>query len=377
MTEQRGDDAAEGSALAGVTLAIAGDRVEKGRLLMAGLGEEIRGLWDTLSRIKGAPAPNGHLDLSGDSVIDVLNWLRRALTSIRSLDLEVFENSDQQPYLNARAADPRGMAVRGLTAPRNNAVHHPEVFDPGVDRAIGPLEDGRYLIFPVWVQRTSRLDPMFTMQNGNFSTSCAHAYDDHVAGRYLLDPVLDAFDFFDTLAPSLARRDADGQLAHFPLPPPPVAESYLYFRLTPSSPNESKQRAVLDVQLRFMLEVSVPEGRERVITGAFRTDYGEVVLTGHTVVTDTYSHQFLDLLTQVQADIRRGFRYLNLVAQPSPTTDGEAVEVAADLTLPDGRPLPTAELLTAGAKDVEVSSGRWELCRQDASYYRRFRMPRG
>jgi hypothetical protein len=180
-----GRDGAEGSARGGLTLTIGADRVEKGRLLMAGLGEEIRGLWDTLSRIDAAPAPNGHLDLSGDSVFDVLNWLRRALTSIRSLDLEVFDNSDPQRYLDARAADRRGMAVRGLTAPRNNAVHHPEVVDPGVDRAIGPLEDGCYLIFPVWVQRTSRLDPMFTTQNGSFSTSYAQAYDSQVAGRSL------------------------------------------------------------------------------------------------------------------------------------------------------------------------------------------------
>ena len=63
-----GRDGAEGSARGGLTLTIGADRVEKGRLLMAGLGEEIRGLWDTLSRIDAAPAPNGHLDLSGHSV---------------------------------------------------------------------------------------------------------------------------------------------------------------------------------------------------------------------------------------------------------------------------------------------------------------------
>ena len=68
---------------------------------------------------------------------------------------------------------------------------------------------------------------MFTTQNGSFSTSYAQAYDSQVLGLSLLDPLLDAFDFFDSLAPSLARRDADGQLAHFPLPPPPIAESHL------------------------------------------------------------------------------------------------------------------------------------------------------
>ncbi|MBB1512770.1 hypothetical protein H5399_09165 [Tessaracoccus sp. MC1627] len=376
MSNQQVSGAAGGSVSSGAAkFAIAGDRVMKGRLLMAGLGEEIRALWDTFSRVEAWPAPNGHLDLNSDSILDVLNGLRRALTSIRSLDLEVFQNSNEQAYLAVRAADPRGLAVVGLTAPRNNAVHHPEVVDPGVDRAMGPLADGRYFIFPAWVDRTSRLDPMFTTQRG-FSQAYADAYDGYVAGRSLLDPLLDAFDFFDSLAPLLARRDIEGQLAHFPLPPPPIAGVNLYFRLLPSSPNETKQRAVLDLQLRFMLETSLPEGRERVITGAFEAD-GEVVLTGYTVVSDTYRHLFLDVPVQVQADIRGGFRYLLSAAQPSSASEDGAVEVAADLTLPDGRRLPTDALLAAAASDAEVSRGRWELCQRDASYYRRFRRPGG
>lgn len=377
MTDQQRNGGAPGTAPSGAeTFAIAGDRMEKGRLLMAGLGEEIRGMWDTFSRIEAAPAPNGHLDLGSDSILDVLNWLRRALTSIRSLDLEVFQISNEQAYLAVRATDPRGLAVVGLTAPRNNAVHHPDVVDPGVDRAMGPLVDGRYFIFPVWAERTSRLEPMFTTQRG-FSQAYADAYDDNVAGRSLLDPLLDAFDFFDSLAPNLARRDVAGQLAHFPLPPPPIAGGHLYFRLLPSSPNETKQREVLDAQLRFMLATSLPEGRERVITGAFKADAGEVVLVGHTIVSDIYRHEFLDVPDQVRADIRRGFRYRYSAAQPSSANDVGAVEVAADLTLPDGQWLPTAALLTAGTADAEASGGRWELCQRDANYYRRFRRPRG
>ena len=36
--------------------------------------------------------------------------------------------SDVAGYLAARAADPRGMAVRGLAGHRDNAVRHPELF---------------------------------------------------------------------------------------------------------------------------------------------------------------------------------------------------------------------------------------------------------
>jgi hypothetical protein len=239
---------------------------------MAGLAEEIRGLWDSLSHVEAFPAEDGHLFLSPDSMFDLLNWLRRALTTIRTLDLEIFQASDETGYQTARAADPRGMAVRGLTGPRNNAVHHPEVVDPAVDRAMGPFDEGLYFIVPEWVGRTAALDPMFTAQNGRFSNSYAQAYDDHIGHRSLLDPLMDAFDFFDSLAPGLARRDQNGDLAFFPLPPPPYASADTFFRLTPSSPNETRQRAMLDIQLRFRLDVDPPLGRERVITGAFRTD---------------------------------------------------------------------------------------------------------
>lgn len=358
-----------------VTIAIAGDRADKGRLLMAGLGEEIRGLWDTLSRVEAAPVPGGRLDLSTHSMFEVLNWLRRALTTIRSLDHEVFLKSDEAAYETVRSSDPRGLTVRGLTAPRNNAVHHPDVVDPGVDRAMGPFENGRYLIFPVWVRRTARLDPMFTKPDGKLSNSYATAYDDHVAGRSLHDPLMDAFDFFDALAPGLARRDADGQLHCFPLAPPPIAEGGRYFRLMPSSPNEAKQQALLDTQLRWQLEMSAPGGIERIITGAFETDEGELVLTGFTTVNDLHSYLFYDRPAQVKLDMTGGYRYRLSVGGRSSSEDDGAVEVARDLTVRDGEPLPIAGLLAAGEDRVDISNGHWALCKDDARFYQSFHQP--
>ncbi|WP_207555726.1 hypothetical protein [Intrasporangium flavum] len=354
-------------------VAIAPDRVDKGRLLMAGLEQEIGGLWDTMNHMQGAPAPSGFLDLTDHSIQDLLNWLRRALTTIRSLDHEIFEKSDPATYQAARQVDPRGMTIRGLTAPRNNAVHHPEVVDPQVDRALGPL-DGHYVIFPAWVERTNRLDPMFTTQKG-FSQSYADAYDEYVAGRTLHDTLLDAFGFFDTLAPDLARRDEAGQLTCFPLPPPPFAEPGLYFRLSPSSPNEHRQQALLDAQLRLQLEMNAPTGLERVITGAFEAEPGHVVLVGYTILHERFTHQFFEPSDQVTFDIRRGYRYV-LDAGVSPGSNSQVLEVAADLTLAGGRPLPTAELLRAGSDGGERARVQWELCRKDPRHYARFRRPR-
>jgi len=107
---------------------------------MAGLAEEIRGLWDTTNQMEGSPVEGGRLDLSNESMFDVLNWLLRALTSVRSLDLEVFEKSDPSTYQVIRDTDQRGMAVRRLTAPRNNALHHPQ---PPATPYPGPTDPSR------------------------------------------------------------------------------------------------------------------------------------------------------------------------------------------------------------------------------------------
>lgn len=191
-------------------ITVAAGRIWKGQLLMSGLAEEIRGSWNSLSHVVAFPTDDGRLQPSPHSWCDVVNWMRRALATIQSLDFDVFQASDVAGYLAARAADPRGMAVRGLAGHRDNAVHHPELFDPAVERATGPGTDGLYVISPRWADRTPRLDPVFSSRGGRFSESYAQAYDDRVAGRPLLDPLMDAFAFFDSLAPSLARREDRG-----------------------------------------------------------------------------------------------------------------------------------------------------------------------
>jgi len=359
-----------------MTIRITQERLDKGKLLMSGLAEEINGLWLCRSRAEGILVPGARLDITDESIQDLLNWLRRALTTIRSLDLEVYEESDRAAYRTARETDPRGVAVRGLTAPRNNAVHHPEVVDPGVDRAMGPLDDGRFVIDPVWVMRTSRLDTMFTDQKGRFNDSYAEAYDDRVAGRSLTDPLLDAFAFFHDLAPDLARRNDEGNLRQFPLPPLPIAAPYVYSRLDPSWPTESERRDELQNQLRSEILESPPSGLERQISGAIRTEDGHLVLTGMTVVSSSYGHQFLETPEQVIADIRRGYRYVLSKLDGAPSSESsraDLVQLGTELKLPDGTPLPVEALLHAERHSAEIWLAKWELCQKDAAYYARFR----
>jgi hypothetical protein len=181
-----------------VTIEIVPGRRAKGDLLMAGLVEEVNRLWGSISNVKGTVVPGGQLEV--DNLYVVLNWLRRALTTVRSLDLEVFEKSDSAAYVTARTTESQGLSVRGLTAPRNNAVHHPEFVDPQLVLAVGPLDGGMFLIYPRWRVRDVELHPMFTRTDGNPLRSYMDAYDRAVQGRPLLDPLLDTLAFFDRLA---------------------------------------------------------------------------------------------------------------------------------------------------------------------------------
>lgn len=129
---------------------VAGDRIRKGELKMLALATEIRDVWDACASVVGSPVPGGTLDLHDlDRVVVALD---HALVTIRTLDLEVFDASDQAAYRAARddPASRQGRTVRALTAPRNSAVHHADVIDPDVASAAGPVPgtEGRYLINP-------------------------------------------------------------------------------------------------------------------------------------------------------------------------------------------------------------------------------------
>ena len=212
----------------GLTLTIGADRVEKGRLLMAGLGEEIRGLWDTLSRIDAAPAPNGHLDLSGDSVFDVLNWFaapsrRSARSTSRSSTTPTRSVISTLGQLTGGAWRSAGLRPPGTMQSITRRSSTPASIAPSARSRTGATSS--FLCGSSAPVASTRCSPRRT------AVSLRHTRRRTTAksrgARSLLDPLLDAFDFFDSLAPSLARRDADGQLAHFPLPPPPIAESHL------------------------------------------------------------------------------------------------------------------------------------------------------
>lgn len=113
---------------------VVSDRLGKGQLKMRSLATSIRDVYDASASVRGRVMPGSILEF--DELDDVVNALDNALVSVRTIDLEVLEPSDRTAYQAARAGSPTGGVVRGLTPVRNNAVHHIDVVDPDLARAV-------------------------------------------------------------------------------------------------------------------------------------------------------------------------------------------------------------------------------------------------
>ncbi len=333
------------------------DRVPKGRRKMYALTSEIRDVWDACGRVMGHPLAGGQLDL--ESLDEVAVALEHALVSIRTLDLEVFEASDKATYLATRddLASRAGRTVRGLIAPRNNAVHHADVIDPDVTRAVGPMPGtvDRYLIHPRWKARADLPARMFQQQ------AVAQAYDEACARVSILDTLLDAFAFFDGLDPSLARRRADGSLEGFPLPPYDIATGYR--RLTPDQPSERDWQDGLRVEI----QAALPAG-SRTILGKVAVA-GRLVLCGDTAAGPGRTHCFTESEDQVVRDVGFGATYDVALAEGN----GRCSVFGGVLVSPAG-PVATAALRDL-AGDNRPWADWWHLCEDDAEYYLRQRRP--
>lgn len=342
---------------------VARERTRKGELKMLAFVTEIRYVWDACGAVVGGPGPGGTFDLR--DVDGVVVALDQALVTIRTLDLEVFDASDPTAYRAARddPASREGMTVRALTAPRNSAVHHADVIDPDVASAAGPVPGtaDRYVINPQWKDRSELPDRMFEDQKRRHRKALADAYDSACAGVPVLDTLLDAFTFFDRLAPALARRRPDGSLDGFPLPPYPLA--FRYRRLAPDWPTEREW----DQRARAAAQAALPGG-SRTVKGTVGTPDG-LVLCGGTAVGHGRTESFTEDPEQVVRDVETGATYVvTLPDGPAAcVVTGGALATAAgpvDLSsLPDlsGDSLPWADL--------------WALCQDDAEHYRRQRDP--
>ena len=90
-----------------------------------------------------------------------------------------------------------------------------------------------------------------------------------------MDTLLDAYKFFDMCDAALAEREANGQLAGFPLQPLPLVTRYR--RLHPDWPSE----ADWDAKARRQVMAVAPTGYGREISGLLRDDV-DVIVCGYT-----------------------------------------------------------------------------------------------
>jgi hypothetical protein len=172
---------------------VSSDRVRKGEVKMFALMRAIRDFWEACAAVPGRVVPGGQLEI--DSLDGVIVALDHALVTIRTLDLEVFSASDESNYLLLRdgQSSREGTTVRALIAPRHNAVHHPDVIDPHIASAAGPVPGTQWFVInPRWKLRSEVPSGMFRTQNGKPNPGNERAYDTAAAGIPILDTLLDA-----------------------------------------------------------------------------------------------------------------------------------------------------------------------------------------
>ena len=148
-----------------------------------------------------------------------------ALVAVRALDLEIFDGRSNRAYQTLRASRVEGRVVEGFTLMRNADIHLPSVVDPGIDRALSvpvmppgqvwPFR-GQFRLFPFW--RPFDDLPADVRETKLTANRCKESYREHVAGKLILDTLLDAVRFFYECDPSVAAVDGSGELLHFPLP---------------------------------------------------------------------------------------------------------------------------------------------------------------
>ena len=315
---------------------------------MRSLGTAIGTIHDECQRIDGVVEPG---ILTFDDLDAAIGALDAALVAVRTLDHHIFEPTDGQRYLDKRNVD--GGVVRGLTAPRNAAVHYGDIIDPRLKRAVGPI-NGRFIIFATWL-------PLADVPAAAFAKTAngaVRAYDEHVAGQPVHDTLLSAFAFFDACDPTLARRNGDGSHIGFPLAPLPIPG---YHRLHPDWPTHR----TVESNTRARIRSEAPSGLDRTIEGYVTID-GAAELCGQTRISEGHAMSFVESHDQVVADVAGGFPYTiqNNAARPALTADDGGLRVG-------GHNFNLSEL-----PDL-TGTGQWlgwaELCRDNLDFYRQMR----
>lgn len=302
-----------------------------------------------------------------------------AVTAIRVLDLEIFgreyprrgKTYRSSQYERFRDRDVQGRVVSGTVVIRNAEIHLPVLIDSDVDRAVSipGTAPTRFRVFPRW--RPYRVLPQDVRQDRRKGDRRrqANAYRSHLARRLVIETLLDALAFFLHCDPSMARRTADGELEHFPLPE--LVQHDPYERRHPEWPLSE----VVAAQARGRAASRPPAGIERVILHRLTDPNGDVeAYVGATLVTPGYWEAFTERPEQIASDVAAGFRYK--VQEERVLADASGRLMLGNDRLDAAVPLP-APSTTGSNEGLERSEESWQellrLMEEDGFLYARQR----
>jgi hypothetical protein len=285
-----------------------------------------------------------------------------ALVSVRAID-EAFtlayprvakNGADSSPYAAHALRSPQGRASVGLVVLRNAEIHDSVSVDPEIVRVIGgPGGTGR--AFPAWrglMELTTEARDQGKWRHAS--------YESDVAGRLVIETLLDAIAFFDSCDPAIARRTDDGELEGFPLP---RLVEFGYERRHPDWPRREKA----DEDLRVALASAVPGGHRREVVAVLRDEAGNVEAFCGWTVTKHGGMSFVESPEQVESDMAQGYVY------GTSSDHRDAYDLSIPLTpfaIDAATELPDADA------DSDASWRRWwDTSRDDVGFYKSQRRP--
>ncbi|MEV0131428.1 hypothetical protein AB0H83_23560 [Dactylosporangium sp. NPDC050688] len=265
----------------------------------------------------------------------------QACLVVNILDEAVFQDALGLPYQKVRADHRLGRVVTGLELVRNCETHAPVAFDGLLveRRLIGIAVHGRtiYRLVPAWADYAD-LPPIYvdlphsaTSNQMRARREAQHGYRSAVAGRSVVETLLDAIAFFQHVEPRLVTREgpalqyayvellpdrdpAAGEPDHVLLTRPMGLDTFEVF-LPPLATRSTERRAALWPAADAHLKTSVKTAKETAPTAPYRQiqyqlrNHDNVI--GYAGVTPgNPAWTWVERAQQVRRDVRGGYRYV-------------------------------------------------------------------
>jgi len=257
-----------------------------------------------------------------------------ATVAVNVMDETVFEKSHGDPYREHRRAHPQGRVVMGLELIRNCEVHAVELAQPTVAAMFGVPELGYRQVY-AWAAVKSLPMEYCQQQDGEPRArgEARDAYHKWIAGRPIIETLLDAIAFFESLDEALRPAEAPDLRYSF-VPGVPLGRNEEQFACRPMgldqfhlylpdlacrpterrSPSWEPADHWLKGQVKT-IQKEQPGGVSREIRSRIIDEAGTFIgYRGLSGPRDaTYRDSWVERAKQVGRDIRMGFRYFVVV----------------------------------------------------------------